>query len=189
MHSQKELMFNKLVMEWNKKLNLVSRRKNDVFDLIDDSKLFLRAIEAKENMNILDIGTGGGFPGVVLAIHLPKINFVLIDSIGKKINALKQITNILQLENTKILNCRAEDLAKQGKYVNHFDYIVARSVSSLSNLIVWARPLLKHRGKLITIKGNELQEEITEAQKKNTIQIVKMKYVNNDKKIISLSLT
>ena len=81
----REKQFNELLMEWNQKINLISRKKIDAFDLIEDSKLFLEKINFTEGVKIFDLGTGGGLPGIVIAIHHPEAIVTLADSIQKKI--------------------------------------------------------------------------------------------------------
>jgi 16S rRNA (guanine527-N7)-methyltransferase len=156
--------FNDLVMEWNTKINLVSRQKSDIYDLIEDSRLFIEYIDFKEGLEILDLGTGGGLPGVVIKLHHPEINITLVDSIRKKADALKDIVFKLGLDGTDVVNARAEDIGKHPNFKSRFDYIVARSVSTLDNLVKWSGNLVKPFGRLITIKGVDISEEITKAK-------------------------
>src|SRR5688572_24648276 len=120
----KEKEFNDLLIEWNSRINLVSRKKTDVLDLIEDSKLFFSAMNFKPGIKILDIGTGGGFPGIVIAIHHPEAELTLVDSIQKKINVVSDIIKGLNLTNTKAICTRVEELSDT--YNNYFDYITAR---------------------------------------------------------------
>ncbi len=102
-----EKKFNDLVMDWNSKINLVSRQKSNIYDLIDDSKLFLKHIVFQKGLKIMDLGTGGGLPGIVIKIHHPEIHITLVDSIQKKINAVGDITQKLGLENIEIICCES----------------------------------------------------------------------------------
>jgi 16S rRNA (guanine527-N7)-methyltransferase len=156
----KEKLFNELVMEWNEKINLVSRKKRDVYDLIEESKLFLPYLKYTEPPRILDLGTGGGFPGIVIAIHFPETDVTLADSIRKKINAVGDITARLGLKNTHAVCSRAEDLARRHEYRNYFDCVTARSVAPLYELAEWSRDLLKHGGKLLALKGGDIGVEV-----------------------------
>ena len=156
---EKENLFNDLVMEWNNKINLVSRKKNDIYDLIEESKIFLPYIERSKCRRLLDLGTGGGFPGIVIALHFPETEITLVDSIRKKINAVSDITDRLGLKNTHAVCMRAEDLPKQHGYRNCFDCVTARSVAPLNELAKWSHDLLKPRGKLMTLKGGGIDEE------------------------------
>jgi 16S rRNA (guanine527-N7)-methyltransferase len=166
-----ERRYNDLVMEWNGNINLVSRKKTDIYDLIKDSKLFLDYIDFREGLHIMDLGTGGGIPGIVIKIHHPEIQITLADSIRKKINALTDIVNRLGLENTEVICSRAEDMAKRDKYKNKFDYIVARSVAALDDLAKWSKDLIKPGGKLVTVKGEDVKEELQRTKR--------LKYVEN----------
>ena len=162
-----EKKFNDLVMEWNTRINLVSRKKSNIYDLIEDSKLFLKHIDFRKELRIMDLGTGGGLPGIVIKIHHPEIHITLVDSIQKKINAVKGIVQKLGLENVEVICSRAEELAKKPEYRKKFDYIVARSVATLDDLAKWAKNLLKPGAKLITIKGADISEELLRTKRLN----------------------
>ena len=159
-----EKRFNDLVMKWNTKINLVSRKKTNIYDLIEDSMLFIDYIDFKEGLEVLDLGTGAGLPGVVIKLHHPEINVTLVDSIKKKADALRDIVFKLGLEGTDVVNARAEDIGKHPNFKGRFDYIVARSVSTLDNLVKWSKNLVKSGGKLITVKGINISEEIIRAK-------------------------
>jgi 16S rRNA (guanine527-N7)-methyltransferase len=165
-----EKRFNDLVMEWNRNINLVSRKKSDIYDLINDSKLFFDYIDFRKGIKIMDLGTGGGIPGIAIKIHHPEIILTLVDSIGKKIKAVTDIVNRLGLENVEIICTRAEELAKRNIYKNNFDYIVARSVAVLDDLAKWSKDLIKPGGKLIAIKGGDISAEF---EKTNNLKYVK----------------
>ncbi len=160
----KERQFNDLIMEWNAKINLVSRQKNNVLDLIEDSRLFFEGIEFKPGLNILDLGTGGGFPGIVIAIHHPEANVVLVDSIQKKISVVSDIIKRMEFTNTTAICSRAESLVAggflQGKMKHHYDYVVSRSVAVLQDLCAWSKSIIKPGGRLVTLKGGDIQGEI-----------------------------
>lgn len=127
----------------------------------------------------MDLGTGGGLPGIPLKIILPESEFILVDSTKKKINAVQDIVRRLNLQGVSALWGRAEDLAKEQILRFHFDYIVARAVAPLNNLIDWSNPFLKpasssgvpvaahtqaHSPALIALKGGELGDEIAKAK-------------------------
>jgi len=171
-----EKRFNDLVMEWNRNINLVSRKKSDIYDLIDDSKLFFDYIDFRKGLKIMDLGTGGGIPGIVIKIHHPEIVLTLVDSIGKKIKADNDIVNKLCLENVEVICSRAEELAKQDGYRKKYDYIVARSVAALDDLAKWSKNLIKPGGKLIAIKGENISAELEKTNK--------LKYVKNIELIV-----
>jgi 16S rRNA (guanine527-N7)-methyltransferase len=166
----KEIEFNNLVMEWNKKINLVSRKKENVFDLIDDSRIFLDYIDFTKSPRIMDLGTGGGFPGIVVKIHHPEIKITLIDSIMKKISAVCDITSRLDLGGITSICIRAEDLGKNNVFKHIFNYVVARSVASLQDLAKWSHGLLKPGGKLITLKGGGMNNEIQKVMRSKFVK-------------------
>lgn len=181
-----EIEFNDLVMEWNKKINLVSRKKTDVFDLIDDSRIFLEYIShpgpflkrgnygGGNQLKILDLGTGGGFPGIVVKIHRPEVRVVLVDSIMKKITAVCDIITRLNLEGISAVCSRAEDLSKNNVFKHTFDYVVSRSVAPLQDLVKWSRGLIKPDGRLLTLKGKNIGNEIKATQKLKYIKEVEI---------------
>ena len=186
--TQQEKKFNDLVMEWNRKINLVSRKKTDVYDLISDSRLFLDLITTEEPVKIADIGTGAGFPGIVIAIHRPDNMLTLIDSINKKVNAVKDIVKRLGLGNVTVINSRAEELCEDRKFYKTFDVVTARSVAPLARLAAWSRNLLKRNGKLITLKGGDITGELREAERLKFVRDIKLKNVNGGKKFVITEL-
>lgn len=149
-----------MILEWNIKVNLVSRK--DAHTVMLKHILhsltmgFFHPFQAEES--VLDIGTGGGLPGIPLAIAHPKTRFLLIDSVGKKINATRDMAIALGLKNVRTLKARADDLKKE-----KFETVVSRQVTTLKKLCDWARPLLKDNGKLLCLKGGDIDEEIEEA--------------------------
>jgi 16S rRNA (guanine527-N7)-methyltransferase len=181
-----EKRFNDLVMEWNARINLVSRKKTNIYDLIEDCKLFLEYVDFRQGMNVMDLGTGGGIPGIVIKIHYPGIQLTLVDSIGKKIKAVDDIVNKLGLENTEVICSRAEDMAKQDKYRNKFDYIVARSVAALDELAKWSKDLIKPGGSLVTVKGEEIMEEMKRTKLLKYVENIEVA-VKEERKIVSVN--
>lgn len=162
----KEQQYNDLLMEWNAKINLVSRQKKNVLDLIEDSKLFLQGIDFTPGINILDLGTGGGIPGIILAVHHPEANFTLVDSIQKKINVVADIAKRMELTNVITVCGRAEELAGKGILEKQsFDYVVSRSVAVLQDLCAWSKDLIKPGGKLVTLKGGDIHGEIDKTRR------------------------
>lgn len=109
---------------------------------------------------MLDIGSGGGFPGIPLKIILPKLSVTLIDASRKKTSFLKHVIRTLKLENIEALHIRAEDLAIQPSYMNRFDVIISRALSSLDAFVRLALPLLKNRGVIIALKGEIDKSEL-----------------------------
>ena len=181
-----EKRFNDLVMKWNTKINLVSRKKTNIYDLIEDSKLFIDYIDFKEGLEVLDLGTGAGLPGVVIKLHHPEINVTLVDSIKKKADALRDIVFKLGLEGTDVVNARAEDIGKHPNFKGRFDYIVARSVSTLDNLVKWSKNLVKSGGKLITVKGINISEEIIRAKRYKYVKSIEL-FPQKNNNIVSVT--
>lgn len=159
-------------MEWNRKLNLVSRKKTDVFDLIMDSKLFFNYIKFFDGIKILDLGTGGGFPGIPIRIHHNEAKLTLVDSTQKKVDAIRDIINKMDYTDVEVIWNRAENLDKKKKFRYKFDYVISRSVAPLFNLSKWSRHLLKEEGKLITIKGGDILEEIAKTKRQKFVKTI-----------------
>jgi 16S rRNA (guanine527-N7)-methyltransferase len=183
----KEKEFNDLLIGWNKKINLVSRKKTDVSDLIGDSKLFFEAIDFTQGINILDLGTGGGFPGIVIAIHYPEANLTLVDSIQKKINVVTDLVKKMDLKNVTPICSRVEELSKNPAHKNKYDYVVARSVAVLQDLAKWSRDLLNEQGKLITVKGGDIKGELRKTKNLDFVKNVQV-IDRDEKKIVTVSL-
>ena len=155
-----------ILIEWNKKINLISRKEENILEKhFLDSILFLSEINGlcrgaiNRAPTILDIGSGGGFPGIPLAIMLPEWKFVLCESTGKKANFLNFLVKELGLKNVEIINARVETLHATS-LPTKYDFVTARAVAKLDELIKYAKPLLKDRGCLLAYKGPNIDEEI-----------------------------
>ena len=159
--------FAELVAEKNKKMNLISKR--DV-DSIIEKHVFISAFITKyvpeKTSMFLDIGTGGGFPGIPLAIMRPELRGILADSTGKKITAVQEFIDKLKLSNAFAENCRVESEEFKEKYANTFDLIVSRSTVPLIILFRYALPLIKEKAFLLAMKGGDLNEEFGKAELK-----------------------
>jgi len=147
-----------LYAEWNAQINLISRKDMDHF--VERHVLHSLAIalywKPKPGNKAIDIGTGGGFPGIPLAILYPEVNFLLVDSIGKKLKVVEAISQALGLKNVEIRHARAEEI--RGKY----DVALSRAVARLAVLTGYCtRPRLKI-GELYCLKGGDLREEVEE---------------------------
>jgi 16S rRNA (guanine527-N7)-methyltransferase len=148
-----------LYKEWNAKINVISRK--DIDSLYEKHVLHSLAIAAafdfQPGMEVIDIGTGGGLPGIPLAIFFPETKFHLVDSIGKKIKVASAIAAAIGLTNVTTEHIRAEEI--KGR---KFDIAVSRAVAPLKDLWTWSRPLLRKSGLgLICLKGGHLAEEIS----------------------------
>ena len=159
--------FAELVTEKNKMMNLISKRD---IDSIIEKHVFISAFITKfipeKTSMFLDIGTGGGFPGIPLAIMRPELRGILVDSTGKKINAVQEFVNKLKLSNVVAENCRVESEEFKEKYANSFDLIVSRSTVPLIILFRYALPLIKEKAFLIAMKGGDITDEFNKAELK-----------------------
>ncbi len=165
--SERLAYFAKLVVEKNKKINLISKR--DV-DSIIEKHVFLSAYISKylpdKVSKYLDIGTGGGFPGIPLAIMRPDLRGILVDSTEKKIKAVQDFIDKLKLSNVIADNDRVESEEFISRHSNSFDLIVSRATVPLIILFRYAIPLIKDKAYLLAMKGGDLTEEFKKAEMK-----------------------
>lgn len=158
-----------LLIEWNKKMNLTRIvSKNDVYlKHFYDSLTIVKCIDLSKSLNLVDVGTGAGFPGIVLKIFFPSLNIILIESLEKKVKFLKEIIKKLNLKNIEIINMRAEDFSR--KVREKYDLVVSRAVAKLNILTEICTPMLKKGGYFIALKA-KLEEELEES--KNSINLL-----------------
>lgn len=156
-----------LYEEWNAAINVVSRKDMEFFDerhVLHSLSIF-RAMKFVPGSRVLDVGTGGGFPGIPLAIACPDVEFVLCDGIGKKIKVVQAIVESLGLSNVTVIHGRAEEMKKQ-----RFDFVVSRAVTRLNRFIPWVQNHFDSRtinpwpNGILYLKGGDLQEELSEIQ-------------------------
>jgi 16S rRNA (guanine527-N7)-methyltransferase len=180
-----------LYKEWNDKVNLISRKDFDnLYERhILHSLAIAKFIDFKKDTTILDVGTGGGFPGIPLAILFPHVKFHLVDSIGKKIAVVQDVITRLELKNTTCEQIRCEQLTQK------YDFIVSRAVTSFPEFVNFTKDLINQRPSnsikngIIYLKGGDITEEIAVFKKKVSV-IEISNYFENEffatKKIIYL---
>ena len=142
---------------WNRKLNLVSRRDEENLwtkHILHCLSLMFK-VEIAKGVKMLDLGTGGGLPGVVLKIARPDLLFTLLDSTQKKINVVKNLLDSLGLAGIDAAWGRAEDLGKQNEYARQYDIVVARAVAPLKDLTRWSYPFLKRNASGVEARGED----------------------------------
>ncbi len=164
------LLLQSLYEEWNNKINVISRK--DIDQLYErhvlHSLAIAKIIRFKDKTSILDVGTGGGFPGIPLAILFPECSFHLVDSIGKKIKVVQEISLALNLKNITSEQIRAE------KIKNKYEFIVSRAVTAFPAFYNWVRTKVKHESKnelkngILYLKGGDLNEELKDFKSKIT---------------------
>jgi 16S rRNA (guanine527-N7)-methyltransferase len=147
---------------WNERINVISRKDIEHLSVhhILHSLSIAKFISFTPGTAIVDVGTGGGFPGIPLAIYFPHAQFLLVDSIGKKISVVKEISEALNLKNVRAVKSRAEELEER------FDFVVSRAVAPMADIIKWTRYLINSnnhntlKNGWIFLKGGNLEEEI-----------------------------
>lgn len=163
--SQIEKFYNymNLLLEWNEKINLtaITEPKEVILKHFVDSATIIKYIE--NDMQIVDVGTGAGFPGIPLNIVNSKANYILVDSLNKRVNFLNEIINDLELKNINTVHSRIEDFGKNNK--ERFDIATSRAVASLNVLLEYLLPLVKVGGICICMKGSNIKEEIENSNK------------------------
>lgn len=185
------ILFEKLLLEWNEKINLISRKSVSAEDHIINSIFFLTKYSFDKVKSVADIGSGGGFPGIPLKILFPEIRITLIDSIRKKVNVQQDITEKMNLKKIEALCGRAEELSVQTKYKSKYDIVISKAVSSLDNLYLWGNKFLNSNGEMICIKGGNIEEEISsllKLKKNLSVEVINFEnllpYSVEDKKIV-----
>ena len=158
---------------WNSKVNLISRKDIDNLEInhILHSLSIVKIVSFKDSTSVLDVGTGGGLPGIPLAIFFPKVNFTLIDSIGKKIKVVKSICSELSINNVNAINDRVEN------HLDHYDFILSRAVTRMDKFYKLVNKNFRYNSSnkmkngIISLKGGNLDEELKDFKKKNIYDI------------------
>ena len=170
---QKLEKFYQLLIEWNQKINLTRiTEKEDVYlKHFYDSLTIVKEVDLSKVNTLCDVGTGAGFPGIVLKIFYPNLKITLIDSLLKRVNYLNEIIKELELKDIEAIHTRAED------YHETFDIVTARAVANIEKLLKYTMHLVNKNGKLIAMKGN-IEEELTEEVKKKINKKYKIEKIN-----------
>lgn len=167
-----------LYREWNQKINVISRKDIDNLYLhhVLHSMAIAKVISFKPGARVLDLGTGGGFPGIPLAILFPETEFVLIDGTRKKITVVNEVAQALGLKNVKGFQQRAEE--RKGA---HFDFVVTRAVALIEKLVPWSMPLIKEEqlhglpNGLLALKGGDVKTELAALPRGNYSEVYPIK--------------
>lgn len=166
-----------LYEEWNAMINVISRKDIDQLMLhhVLHSLAIAKMTSFKPGTTILDLGTGGGFPGIPLAIMFPQVEFLLVDGTGKKIKVVQEVTQALELKNVEAIQKRAEEI--KGRT---FDFVVSRAVAELPTLWLWSKPLIHTQHKnglpngLLALKGGNLKAELKAMPKRYEAETTKI---------------
>ena len=158
-------IYGNMLLEWNEKMNLTAIKEPDdiLFKHFYDCLLFLKHIKMNENCSLIDVGTGAGFPGMVLKIARPDIELTLLDGLNKRLIFLNAVLNELGLK-AETVHIRAEEAGKLNKYREKFDIATARAVAPLQVLCEYCIPLVKKNGLFVAMKGAAASEEMSVSQ-------------------------
>ncbi len=177
----KLIKYFKMLIEKNKVLNLtaITDFQGVMIKHFVDSLSILKYIEIEDNSKVLDIGTGAGFPGIPLKIFLPEVEFLLMDSLNKRLNFILEVIDELKLEKISVMHGRAEDLAHDKEYRENFDFCFSRAVANLSTLSELCLGFVKKGGMFIPYKSALAEDEISNAG--NAIKLMGGKFIKTEK--------
>lgn len=190
--------FANLLLEWNRKVNLISRKdEENVWQahLLHSASILMRVV-IPAGQRVLDLGTGGGLPGIPLKICRPDLTFTLLDATKKKVDAVTDMIRTLGLPSIQVCWGRAEDMGRQAPHAHQYDLVIARAVAPLTDLVKWSKLFLRsplEGTRLITLKGGDLVTEVRHARNLSgvkNISTVELKltdaseFLASDKKIL-----
>ena len=164
--SQKLTTYADLLREWNEKINLTAILDDEGIAIKHflDCLLVCKYADFKKGQKIIDVGTGAGFPGLVIAAANPDVQVTLLDSTGKKLKAVEDMARNMGVENVEIVHMRAEDAGKKPEFREQYDFSTARAVAELRVLLEYTLPFVKVNGAFLSLKGASALEEIDSAQ-------------------------
>lgn len=165
------MKYKELLVEWNEKMNLtaITEDQEVITKHFLDCLTVQSSIDLTQVKTLVDVGTGAGFPGLVLKIAFPNVHITLIDSLNKRLKFLQHVIDTLGLKGIECVHGRAEDLGKNKAYREQFEVCASRAVANLAVLSEYTLPFVKKGGYLVALKGQRLDEELTEGEKAITI--------------------
>ncbi len=160
--AQKLNIYGELLKEWNDKINLTAIKDDEGIAVKHflDCLLVSKVADFKNGMSVIDVGTGAGFPGLVIAAAYPDVNVTLLDSTGKKLKAVENMAEEMGVKNVKIVHSRAEEVGKNSEFRGKYDFATARAVAELRVLLEYTLPFVKVGGSFLSLKGATAKEEI-----------------------------
>ncbi len=163
---QQFIKYYNILIETNKVMNLtaITAPKEVIEKHFIDSLSIVKAVDINKNINVIDIGTGAGFPGIPLKISYPQLRITLLDSLNKRIGFLNDVIKLLKLENIETIHGRSEEYGKNKKYREQYDLCVSRAVANLSILSEYCIPFVKIGGKFVAYKSGRCREEVNQAE-------------------------
>ena len=174
-----------LVLERNEHINLTAVRDRDeaLVKHVLDSLAIADLPEYKEAKKIIDVGTGAGFPGALLAIVSPDKEFILLDSTLKRLRVIDEFAETLNISNLKTVHARAEEISRKPEFSEAFDICVSRAVANLEKLSGWCLPFVRRGGSFIAYKGENYEEELSQASKVLKKNKSRLSYVESYKDV------
>ena len=159
-------LYGNLLLEWNEKINLtaITEPEDVLYKHFYDCILFFKNVNVPQNVKIVDVGTGAGFPGMVLKIVRPDLQVTLLDSLNKRLVFLNEVIEKLGLNGIETVHIRAEEAGKSKKYRESFEIACARAVASLPVLLEYCTPLVKKGGCFVAMKGPSAKEEVENSE-------------------------